>query len=385
MFGMTFLFLIFLLSSSVFGQFHTTITISGQVLDAENNAPIANANVFLSQTMLGDATDANGDFIITNVPLGTHNLIVSCLGYETQRVQVRLVLANDRAYEFKLQPRVLQAPPVEVTASRFADWKKQLQQFETFFLGTSRNAAKTRILNPEVLSFDANDSNGDFSAVASDLLLIENHALGYRIFYLLESFVLSAWRIRFGGKEEILKFTGNTKFEELTPKNDKQRNEWQKNRRQTYYGSLRHFLATLTAGQINSAGFLVYRMNQLEENLYAAELQQVSLEGLLSPGELSFERNLHFLDVLQVVYTKEMEEREYIYWRLNYDKSALQMTSQKRRESTRPQAQTSWIAMNKSFAIIDTTGYLYDPLAVTVYGYWAWQSVADLLPYEYAP
>jgi hypothetical protein len=80
-----------------------------------------------------------------------------------------------------------------------------------------------------------------------------------------------------------------------------------------------------------------------------------------------------------------MEEREYIYWRLNYDKSALQMTSQKRRESTRPQAQTSWMVMNKSFATIDATGYLYDPLAVTVYGYWAWQSVADLLPYEYAP
>lgn len=371
-----FLVLILLSHSSVFSQFHTTITLSGRVLDADNNAPIANANVFLSQTMLGDATDANGEFVIPNVPLGTHNLIVSCLGYETQRVQARFVLANDRVYEFKLQPRVLQAPPVEVVASRPAEWKKQLQQFETFFLGTSRNAAKTRILNPEVLSFNTDKSTRDFSAEASDLLVIENRALGYRVLYLLESFVL---------QDEILKFTGNTRFEDLTPKNDKQREEWQKNRRQTYFGSLRHFLAALTAGQVSSEGFLVYRMNELGENLYAPELQQVSLEGLLSPGELSFERNLHFFDVLQVVYAKEMEEREYIYWRLNYDKSALQMTSQKRRESTRPQAQTSWIAMNKSFATIDTTGYLYDPLAVTVYGYWAWQSVADLLPYEYAP
>ncbi|MFQ5771543.1 MAG: hypothetical protein ACE5HX_13475 [bacterium] len=33
---------------------------------------------------------------------------------------------------------------------------------------------------------------------------------------------------------------------------------------------------------------------------------------------------------------------------------------------------------------MDTSGYLYNPLAVTVYGYWVWERVAELLPFEYS-
>ena len=70
---------------------------------------------------------------------------------------------------------------------------------------------------------------------------------------------------------------------------------------------------------------------------------------------------------------------------MNYDKSAIGMTTQKRLEASRPQAQASWIVMNQTYATIDTSGYLYNPLAVTVFGYWAWENVADLLPIEYSP
>jgi hypothetical protein len=54
--------LLFCSVSSVFGQLTSVITLSGRVLDAENDAPIANVNVFLSNTMLGAATDQNGEF-----------------------------------------------------------------------------------------------------------------------------------------------------------------------------------------------------------------------------------------------------------------------------------------------------------------------------------
>ncbi|HEX9652932.1 MAG TPA: carboxypeptidase-like regulatory domain-containing protein [bacterium] len=361
---------------SALAQFRTLINLSGRVLDAENNAPLANVNVFLSQTLLGCATNTNGEFVLNGVPLGTHDLIVSCIGYETQRSQARFVVANNRVFEFRLKPRVLQAPAVEVVASRPVEWQKRLKEFETFFLGTSPNAGKTKISNPEVLDFKPGQSQNEFIAAAADFLKIENRALGYRIYYLLEAFGLN---------DEVLKYTGNTRFEELTPKSDKERRGWETNRRNTYLGSLRHFLAALTAQTVDKEGFLVYRMQEMEENIYAADRETVNSASLFSPGELPFERNLHFLDVLQVVYAKEMEEQEYILWRLNYDKSALNMTSQKRHESTRPQAQTSWMTMNKTSVIIDTSGYIYDPLAVTVFGYWAWLGVADMLPYEYSP
>jgi len=372
------LFLIGLLfcGSSAFSQGHSVITLSGRVLDAENDAPIANANMFLSYTMLGAATDQNGEFSIPRVPLGTQQLVISCIGYEIQRISLRLTTAKDRSYEIKLAPKVLEAPAVNIYSTQPVEWKKQLQEFEKLFLGTSRNAAKTRIVNPEVLDFKIDNAANQFSAEASDILHIENRALGYRIFYLLESFSFH---------NEIVKYTGSAKFEHLTPQNEKEAKQWLRNRDRTHRGSLRHFLAALASEQVKNAGFLVYKMPELQEDIYTAELQEVNLKNLLSAGELPFERNLHFFECLQVVYSKEMEEQEYIYWRLNYDKSAMHMNTQKRHESLRPHAQTSWIVMNKTFATFDTAGYLYDPLAVTVYGYWGWQSVADLLPYEYSP
>jgi len=139
------------------------------------------------------------------------------------------------------------------------------------------------------------------------------------------------------------------------------------------------------SGYLEKQGFLVYELESLPSAAHLSEPSEGRLANYISQGELPFERKLHFFNFLQVIYTREFEDRRYIYWRLKYDRSALRMNNQKWSESTRPQAQTSWLVMNKTFATIDTSGYLYDPLALTVYGYWAWENVADLLPIEYWP
>lgn len=61
-----------------------TQTIKGVVVDHAAETPIIAASIMLlgSDPAQGDATDENGQFRITDVPLGRHSLRISCLGYE---------------------------------------------------------------------------------------------------------------------------------------------------------------------------------------------------------------------------------------------------------------------------------------------------------------
>ncbi len=57
------------------------VTLSGKVIDAENGLPVRGANVRLEQTTIGCATNAKGEFTLSNVKEGEQVLRVSCLNY----------------------------------------------------------------------------------------------------------------------------------------------------------------------------------------------------------------------------------------------------------------------------------------------------------------
>ncbi len=365
-----------LVSGLAFGQTATRASISGYVYDQGDGRPLADANVFLASTMLGSATNRAGYFRIANVPPGQYELVVSMIGFEALKRTVRLRQGRNRHFVFRLKPVALQAPDIVVIGMGQKTWEKHFGTFRKFFLSTSGNATECKILNPEVVQFSENGPTKKLTAWAEDILVIENRALGYRLNYLLENFELTP---------DLLRYTGQTRFEALRDTSEAERRRWQRNRRKTYRGSLRHFLRALVTQRLEEEGFLVYKMPELGEQVYHAELEAVDPRTLVKPGAVPSEYTVRFLDYLQVMYTHAVEPQEYIYWRLNYDQTALRLNTRRRQESLRPQAQTSWIVMNKSFVTVDTTGYAYDPLAFTVYGYWAWQGVADLLPLEYVP
>ncbi|TKG97316.1 TonB-dependent receptor [Puteibacter caeruleilacunae] len=61
-------------------------TIRGNIVDHDTKQPLPGANVVIidSDPIHGTASDADGNFILENVPIGRVSLQVSCLGYETQ-------------------------------------------------------------------------------------------------------------------------------------------------------------------------------------------------------------------------------------------------------------------------------------------------------------
>ncbi|MEJ2005996.1 MAG: carboxypeptidase-like regulatory domain-containing protein [Cyclobacteriaceae bacterium] len=61
-----------------------TQNIRGNVVDADSRYPIVGVNVYIPGTdpLLGASTDAEGNFLIGDVPIGRVDLVISSIGYE---------------------------------------------------------------------------------------------------------------------------------------------------------------------------------------------------------------------------------------------------------------------------------------------------------------
>ena len=70
---------VIIFSSFMFSQ--NTSTINGFVRDNRNGEPISYANVFLSNTNLGAATNRDGYFVISNIPNGEYEINATMIGY----------------------------------------------------------------------------------------------------------------------------------------------------------------------------------------------------------------------------------------------------------------------------------------------------------------
>lgn len=58
-------------------------TIQGTLLDKETKTPLKGGNIIIVHTTLGAATDHEGKFIISNVPVGNHTLKLNYIGYRS--------------------------------------------------------------------------------------------------------------------------------------------------------------------------------------------------------------------------------------------------------------------------------------------------------------
>ncbi|NOX65081.1 MAG: TonB-dependent receptor [Chlorobi bacterium] len=77
--------IVFIISNLIFGQAKSKIT--GVIVDDEFGEPLIGVNVMIEGTMLGAATDINGNFVISQLDAGEYNIIVSMVGYTKQKIE----------------------------------------------------------------------------------------------------------------------------------------------------------------------------------------------------------------------------------------------------------------------------------------------------------
>lgn len=334
------------------------IVLTGVVTDTLSQRVLRDAHVFIASSLIGTATDRDGKFILDDVPVGAHRIVVSMLGYEP--LSIDTLLRGDKEYEFDLvlNPTTVELDEVVVNARLARKWQRRLRKFTRLFLGETSNSAQTTIVNPEVLSFTSR--LGKLSATASEPLIIENRALGYRLQYYLKEFFYYG---------NTIKYDGEPYFTELVPTDSAEWQSWVINRVSAFNGSQRHFLLSLMAKRTHEEGFQLYRRFSLESNNARFVMNP---DELLEPGPTPLEQLLTFRGILEIHYEHESEDESFQEW-------------QRQPNWSRPGPQRSFMELNSGPTLIDEAGEVIDPYGVVVYGYYAFERIADKVPKEYRP
>ena len=330
------------LLTSIQAQQQNSGIITGLVKDSETGEAIPNANVFLTNTTFGCASNLEGKFILKKLPAGLYDLVVSYIGYELKVVHITLHDNENLTFDINLKPKIINLHQVNVHAEFPDEWKHLLEKFTQEFLGQTTNAHYCKILNPEVINL-FKDSTGTLRAASDSLILIQNNALGYRIKIILHKFLY---------KNDLTQFVFYPLFEELHSVDKQEEIEWKENRLKTYKGSLRHFLRSA----INK---------KLDDDYFSLShgYMNINYFNYLSPDDLEVDpldydnslMKMEFPDFLRVIYKGTSDDN------------------------------ISIIKLEKPFILIDKHGNPLDPLAITEYGYWSRQRMSDQLPIDYEP
>ncbi len=97
----------------------TSGKIAGKVIDAENGQPLPGVNVTLVGTSMGASTDADGNYVILNVPPGKYTVKFSMVGYADYIVEnIQVVIDLTTRVNAKLKSAVIQGKEVIVVAKK---------------------------------------------------------------------------------------------------------------------------------------------------------------------------------------------------------------------------------------------------------------------------
>ncbi|MEZ4945833.1 MAG: carboxypeptidase regulatory-like domain-containing protein [Cyclobacteriaceae bacterium] len=250
----------------------------GVITDVSNKKPARNAIVFINNTTLHHTTNSDGAFEIDGLQPGFYDLVVYHPKY--QIFKSSLQVQSNKAYQLNLGVTPLEEKPKGTKQDE--EWELNLDWFMNGLLGSDVNTAACKIVNEKALSFQR---DGDqLTATATEPIVIENNALGYKITYYLQYFKASP---------SAADIQGMTQYEELASEDYLITNEWNRNRQKAYWGSSRHLFQSMVNGHLNNEGF----------ELYDESEKPIAKDALMSPGKISGYYHIELPNVTKVIYT----------------------------------------------------------------------------------
>lgn len=94
-------------------------TIKGNIKDKATNEGLIGANVVIEGAQMGSTTDLDGNFLITNVPVGTYNIVISYISYKTKKLEgINVESGKVVVINTDLEENVAQMQEVVVVAQR---------------------------------------------------------------------------------------------------------------------------------------------------------------------------------------------------------------------------------------------------------------------------
>jgi len=356
-----FCLLAFIVPALSFSQ--TSFIAKGKILDAVTKQPLQAASVFAENTTLGTATDGEGNFTLY-LPNGGYNLVITFTGYqtETKRITSGDDGNNSIVVELKQKQKELEDVVVKASFEVKDGWEKYGDFFLENFIGKTANSLECTVKNKEVLHFFFYKRKNRLKILADAPVEIVNNALGYSIKYTLDSFTHEY-------NTQVSQYTGYPLFKELEPLNEEQKNRWKANRLVAYNGSILHFMRSMYQKKLKEEGFEIQFL--LKEN---EKERALPLRNFYAAVNYKMDDTANTVEILpnqkEVAVLYKNEEPSKLFLEANTDASA--------------KFQLSVVSFlpNESLEI-EQNGYYYEQDDITITGYWAWEKVADMLPYNF--
>lgn len=119
-------------------------SIHGTVVTETTERPLLNAQVSISKLGLQTRTDSAGNFLLKDVPYGTHDVMVKLEGFEPLFTEITVVKGEKVAYDLVLKERVIQYAPKATRKGKDADISRTA-------LEERRNVGTGRFITEDVL------------------------------------------------------------------------------------------------------------------------------------------------------------------------------------------------------------------------------------------
>ncbi|MBC8467020.1 MAG: TonB-dependent receptor, partial [Candidatus Marinimicrobia bacterium] len=92
--------------------------ISGFVYDETSRESLIGANVYLKGTSIGTATDENGYFVLSDIPHGEYELLISYLGFDSKLELIQMQELGKVILDIELIPTLIELSSIDVTAEK---------------------------------------------------------------------------------------------------------------------------------------------------------------------------------------------------------------------------------------------------------------------------
>jgi TonB-dependent receptor len=148
-------------------------SIEGYVKDAKTGEYLMSANIILSGTEKGSATDSKGKFIILNIQPGLYTIRVTYIGYKGQDVKITIKEGQHIQQNFNLEPVSIEGNTIVVTAQASGQAQAINKELSSDQIENVVSAAKIQEL-PDV---NAAESVGRLPGV----LVVRSGGEGYQV------------------------------------------------------------------------------------------------------------------------------------------------------------------------------------------------------------
>jgi hypothetical protein len=276
--------------STLSGSTLSGSTLSGSVRDSASGKPIPGVSVFLNSTSKGAVTRDDGSFVISGIPPGRYQLIISAIGYATIAMEIT-TRHLPPSMRITLHNQAAELAAVTVEPYLKNGWKKYGKLFWDNFIGTTENANDCSIKNKDALRFRYYLKSRKLTVSAVEPLIITNKALGYNLEYRLESFSIDY-------TTNIISFYGYPFFRELPTDDTSRQLKWVNARKLAYLGSMMHFMRSLYQGHLQQDGFIIEHEIEVP-NIEKRRVKSIFIPNVTKTDSIPMDTLHHYWEVLR--------------------------------------------------------------------------------------